>query len=105
MKKTTLHFLQALLLSCFCATPLTWSAGEPVAETEAGIAVDTDLEAEREALQSQFDALDQAIGVLQALSLQVDNLSKQDREAVLFRVDERSFQFFQALDQASRLTA
>ena len=103
MKKTTLHFLQILLLSCFCATPSTWSADEPIADTEAGIAVDADLEAEREVLQSQLDALNRDIDELQALSLQVDNLPKQDREAVLFRVDERSFQVFRALDQLTRL--
>jgi small conductance mechanosensitive channel len=103
MKKSTLHFLQILLLSCFCATPSTWSADEPIADTEAGIAVDTDLEAEREVLQSQLDALNRDIDGLQSLSLQVDNLPKQDREAVLFRVDERSFQVFRALDQVTQL--
>ena len=99
MKKTTLHFLQVFLLSCFCATPLAWATGD----TEAGIAVDADLEAEREVLQSQLDALNRDIDGLRTLSLQVDNLPKRDREAVLFRVDERSFQVFRTLDQLTRL--
>ncbi|MEH6634618.1 MAG: mechanosensitive ion channel domain-containing protein [Halioglobus sp.] len=108
MKNATLYFLQIVLLACFSFASVTRAAGEPGVEVQPEVEsvvdtkVDTKVETEKEALQSQLDKLDQDIRSLKLLGQQVDGLPKQDREAVLFRRDERSFKVFQDLDQLMR---
>ena len=101
VKSFTLIVLKIMLLLVFYCIPLTVASDEG----EVEVAVDANLDSEKEALRSQLAALDRDIRVLRGLSGQVDDLPRQDREAVLFRLDERSFKVFQALDQIIRLTA
>ena len=101
VKSFTLTFLKIILLLGFCSTPLTGAT----VEAEIKAAVDTNLDSEKEGLRTQLAALDQDIGVLRRVSQQVNDLPKQDREAVLFRLDERSFNVFQRLDQVVQMTA
>ena len=101
VKSFALIVLKIMLLLVFYCIPLTVASDEG----EVEVAVDANLDSEKEALRSQLAALDRDIRVLRELSGQVDDLPRQDREAVLFRLDERSFKVFQALDQIIRLTA
>ena len=83
--------------------PLTWAVAEVKAASSS--AAQENLNADKDALRYQLVALDNNINLLRELSSKVEGLPDQDREAVLFRLDERSFKVFQELDQVIRLTA
>ena len=69
-------------------------AGNSVAQT-AGESEGVDLEA-------LILDLDQGISELATLSAQVDNVAEMDREALLFRRDERSFSLLMDMDKLAR---
>ena len=103
VKNFTFPFLRILLLIGLYSMPLTWAVVEVKAESSS--AAEENLDADKDALRYQLVALDNNINLLRELSSKVEGLPDQDREAVLFRLDERSFKVFQELDQVIRLTA
>jgi small conductance mechanosensitive channel len=92
--KTALSFLQIVLLVCL--------AGTSVAQTATEV---TDTEKQAEQVQALVQSLDQGIRELRMLTGQIDKVPEMDREAVVFRRDERSFQLLQQLDKLVRQTA
>lgn len=101
MKRSRLTFLTiTLLLGLYCL-PASGGAVAP----DARPATDTTLDSEEDSLRSQLAALDRERATLQEVRKQVADLPKQDREAVLFRLDERSFDVLQRLGQVIRLAA
>ena len=103
VKNFTFLFLRILLLIGLYSMPLTWAVAEVKAESSS--AAEENLDSDKDALRYQLVALDNNINLLRELSSKVEGLPDQDREAVLFRLDERSFKVFQELDQVIRLTA
>lgn len=103
VKNFTFPFLRILLLIGLYSMPLTWAVAEVKAASSS--AAQENLNADKDALRYQLVALDNNINLLRELSSKVEGLPDQDREAVLFRLDERSFKVFQELDQVIRLTA
>lgn len=62
----------------------------------------TDVKTESERLEELNLRLDIGIEQLMALNAQLDNVPEKDREAVLFRRDQRSFRLLQSLDELAR---
>ncbi|MDG2045799.1 MAG: mechanosensitive ion channel [Halioglobus sp.] len=102
VKSFSLIFFQIILLFGFYCSPFA-AAGVNV-EPEISADIATNFDSEMETLQSQLTRLDQDISVLEDMRKQVNDLPKQDREALLFRLDERSFDVFQRLDEVIQLT-
>ena len=102
VKSFSLIFFQIILLFGFYCSPFA-AAGVNV-EPEISADIATNFDSEMETLQSQLTRLDQDISVLEDMRKQVNYLPKQDREALLFRLDERSFDVFQRLDEVIQLT-
>ena len=65
----------------------------------------TDGESEGVDLEALILDLDQGISELATLSAQVDNVAEMDREALLFRRDERSFSLLMDMDKLARHVA
>jgi small conductance mechanosensitive channel len=101
MMKTALSFLQIMLLVCLAAT----SAAQTASETQPDTAAQTASETAAEKIQALVQSLDQGIRELQLLNKQIDSVPEMDREAVVFRRDERSFNVLQQLDKLARRTA
>ena len=102
VKSFSLIFFQIILLFGFYCSPFA-AAGVNV-EPEISADIATNFDSEMETLQLQLTRLDQDISVLEEMRKQVNDLPKQDREALLFRLDERSFDVFQRLDEVIQLT-
>ena len=102
VKRFSLIFFQIILLFGFYCSP--FAAAEVNVEPEISADIATNFDSEMETLQSQLTRLDQDISVLEEMRKQVNDLPKQDREALLFRLDERSFDVFQRLDEVIELT-
>ena len=94
MKKAALSFLQVVLLVCL--------AGTSVAQNDSDA---ENAEAQAEQVQALLLGLEQGLRELQSLAGQIDAVPEMDREAVVFRRDERSFQLLQQLDKLARRTA
>ncbi len=101
MMKTALSFLQIMLLVCLAAT----SVAQPESVAQPDSAAQTASEAEAEKIQDLVQSLGQGIRELQLLSKQIDSVPEMDREALVFRRDERSFNVLQQLDKLARQTA
>jgi len=96
MKKAALRFLQVMLLVCL--------AGTSVAQNDSD-AENAEAQAQAEQVQALLRGLEQGLRELQSLAGQIDAVPEMDREAVVFRRDERSFQLLQQLDKLARRTA
>jgi small conductance mechanosensitive channel len=107
MMKTALSFLQVVLLVCLAGTSAAQTKN--VAQTDSAAQTDTAAqtasEVEAEKIQDLVQGLDQGIQELQTLSKLVDSVPEMDREAVVFRRDERSFKVLRQLDTLARRTA
>jgi len=107
LKNLSFCLLNILLLLGVCSMPIAWAESEPEVGSnfQAAATADKEIDEQRKSLQRELSTLDRDIAVVQALSKKVDNLPLQDSEAVLFRLDARTFKVFQSLDQVIRLAA
>jgi len=95
MLKAVRNFLQIALLLCVAAAS--------AAQTTS--AVQTTEEAEGEDVQALVASLERGISELKTLAGQIDTVPEMDREALLFRRDERSFSLLQDMDKIARKAA
>jgi len=95
--------LKSLLLVLGLAAPLAvWS--EPVeqgVEVEE-LATEAQPEADRDELAGLSAKLDAGIAEVKAIEDKLDSVSEADKEAMLFRRDQRSFGLMKDLDQLAR---
>ncbi len=98
--KAVPRFLQVMLMVCLAATSVAQAGNET--ESAAG---KEKQEKQAEQVQALMVSLDQGFNDLRALTGQIDTVAELDREAVLFRIDERSFRLLQELDKLARQVA
>jgi small conductance mechanosensitive channel len=94
--KVVLSFLQIVLLICL--------AGTSGAQTDGVAQTDSETETEAEQIQALAQSLKHDLQKVHTLTGQIDAVPEMDREAVIFRRDERSFQLLQQLDKLARRT-
>ena len=102
MSKVVRNFLQITLLLSITAASAAQTNIETETETTAVAEAQAAAVEEGKSVLALVTSLEQGIGELKVLGGQIDSVPEMDREALLYRRDERSFALLRDMDEIAR---